>query len=246
MPAVPQVFNHPQFGDVRIIEIDGEAWLVGKDAAAALGYTRTADAIREHVPDKFKGVAEIPTPGGKQQVVVINEAGMYKLVMRSKLPTAEKFSDWVCAEVLPAIRKTGSYTPKPAEEIQEAKLDALKAENAFLRNQLPRAKVDDLAVVYVLLMSNGTVKIGQTDNLPRRIKEIERETNLYVFNFDSTKYLTREQAQRFEKYLQGKFSDQSLGGEFFSIRFIDATAEVGLCEFALRLPAKSILLPLKK
>ncbi len=113
-----QIFNNPEFGEVRIVDNNGEIWFVGKDVATALGYTRTADAIREHVPDKFKGVAEIPTPGGKQRAVLINEAGLYKLVIRSKLPNAEKFSDWVCEEVLPSIRKQGVYmTAEAAEKV---------------------------------------------------------------------------------------------------------------------------------
>ncbi len=105
-----QLFKHPEFGKVRVVMIEGEPWFVGKDVATALGYAKPADAIREHVPDKFKGVCEMETPGGKQKVVVINEAGMYKLVMRSKLESAEKFSDWVCGDVLISIRKTGSYS----------------------------------------------------------------------------------------------------------------------------------------
>lgn len=105
-----QIFNNPEFGEIRVIIIDGEPWLVGKDVASALGYLRTADAVRELVPDKFKGVGKLETPGGVQNVVVINEAGLYKLVMRSKLESAEKFSDWVCEEVLTSIRKTGSFS----------------------------------------------------------------------------------------------------------------------------------------
>ena len=104
-----QIFNHPEFGGVRVVELDGETFFVGNDVAIALGYSQPAKAVREHVPDKFKGVSEMDTPGGVQKVVVINEAGMYKLVMRSKLPNAEKFSDWVCEEVLPSIRKHGVY-----------------------------------------------------------------------------------------------------------------------------------------
>ena len=109
MKQAVRIFNHPEFGDVRVVEIDGKIFFVGRDVAVALGYSKPNDAIRIHVPDKYKGVCEIETPGGKQNVVVINEAGLYKLVMRSKLPNAEKFSDWTCEEVLPSIRKTGMY-----------------------------------------------------------------------------------------------------------------------------------------
>lgn len=110
MTTALQIFTNEEFGDIRVVMRDGEPWFVGKDVASALGYVKPADAIREHVPDKFKGVCEMETPGGKQKVIVINEAGMYKLVMRSKLESAEKFSDWVCEDVLTSIRKTGSYS----------------------------------------------------------------------------------------------------------------------------------------
>ena len=113
-----QVFTNPAFGQVRVIERDGEPWFVGKDVAAVLGYTDTAQAIRKHVRANHKGVGEMTTPGGKQPLTVIDEAGLYSLVLRSKLPQAEEFQEWVTSEVLPAIRKHGGYlTP---EKVQEA------------------------------------------------------------------------------------------------------------------------------
>lgn len=113
-----QVFTNPAFGQVRVIERDGEPWFVGKEVAAVLGYTDTAQAIRKHVRANHKGVVEMTTPGGKQPVTVIDEAGLYSLVLRSKLPQAEEFQEWVTSEVLPAIRKHGGYlTP---EKVQEA------------------------------------------------------------------------------------------------------------------------------
>ncbi|MBQ4404496.1 MAG: hypothetical protein II857_08805 [Selenomonadaceae bacterium] len=105
-----QIFNHPKFGDVRVVELDGEAFFVGRDVATALGYAKPENALATHVPDKYKKVTPIQgTLGGTQNMTVINEAGLYKLVMRSKLPNAEKFSDWVCEEVVPSIRKQGMY-----------------------------------------------------------------------------------------------------------------------------------------
>ena len=104
-----QVFNHPQFGTVRAVEIQGEPWLVGKDVAESLGYTATEKAIRTHVVGDDKGVTEMDTPGGKQKVVIINESGLYSLVFGSKLPEAKKFKHWVTSEVLPSIRRDGGY-----------------------------------------------------------------------------------------------------------------------------------------
>ena len=105
-------FSNAEFGNVRAMLIDGEPWFVGKDVAKALGYKNPRDALKNHVPDKYKkdGVAIRDSIGREQKPVLINEAGLYKLVMRSKLENAEKFSDWVCEDVLPSIRKTGSYS----------------------------------------------------------------------------------------------------------------------------------------
>ena len=103
-------FSNAEFGNVRAMLIEGEPWFVGKDVATALGYKKPADAVRKHVPAKYKGVFKTETPGGKQDVTFIKEAGLYKLIMRSELENAEKFSDWVCEDVLPQIRKTGSYS----------------------------------------------------------------------------------------------------------------------------------------
>ena len=98
-----QIFNNPEFGEIRAIEIDGEPWVVGKDVAKALGYKNPQEAIRP--------------PGGRQNIPIINESGVYSLIFSSKLPKAKKFKRWVTSEVLPSIRKTGAYhTPEAAAQ----------------------------------------------------------------------------------------------------------------------------------
>lgn len=101
---------------VRTIEKNGEPWFVGKDVAAILGYSDTADAVKKHVDPEDKGVGEMPTPGGKQRIMLINESGLYSLILSSKLPTAKEFKRWVTSEVLPSIRKTGEYKITPAQQ----------------------------------------------------------------------------------------------------------------------------------
>jgi anti-repressor protein len=108
-----QVFQNAEFGKVRTVVIDGEPWLVGKDVAETLGYTNTRKAIADHVDEEDKGVTKCDTLGGKQDLTVINESGLYSLVIGSKLPTAKKFKRWVTSEVLPTIRKTGAYVANP-------------------------------------------------------------------------------------------------------------------------------------
>lgn len=98
--------------EVRSLLLNDEPWFVGKDIAEILGYTATEKAIRTHIDGDDKGVTEMDTPGGKQKVVIINESGLYSLVLSSKLPSAKKFKRWVTSEVLPALRKTGQYQVK--------------------------------------------------------------------------------------------------------------------------------------
>lgn len=104
-----QVFDNEEFGSVRTVIVDGEPWFVGKDVAVALGYTNPQKAIRDHVDEEDKGVNETFTPGGKQNMPIINESGLYSLVMSSKLPDARKFKRWVTHDVIPTIRETGGY-----------------------------------------------------------------------------------------------------------------------------------------
>lgn len=104
-----QVFNNPAFGEIRTVAINNEPWFVGKDVAQILGYRETAKAIREHVDTEDKGVSKMDTPGGSQDMTVINESGLYSLILSSKLPSAKAFKRWVTSEVLPAIRKNGGY-----------------------------------------------------------------------------------------------------------------------------------------
>ncbi|HBE8429615.1 TPA: phage antirepressor [Clostridioides difficile] len=104
-----QIFKNNTFGEIRVVEIKEEPWFVGKDVAEKLGYKDTSDALKRHVDDEDKGVGEIPTPGGNQNMRLINESGLYSLILSSKLPNTKAFKRWVTNEILPSIRKTGGY-----------------------------------------------------------------------------------------------------------------------------------------
>ena len=103
-----QVFDYEN-NHIRTITRDGERWFVGKDVAEALGYKEPTKAAREKVDDEDRGISKIDTPFGIQEMLVINESGLYSLILSSKLPSAKKFKHWVTREVLPSIRKTGAY-----------------------------------------------------------------------------------------------------------------------------------------
>lgn len=110
-----EIFSSNEFGQVRTVLVNNTPYFVGKDVATALGYKETAKAVREKVENEDKGVSVLDTPGGKQNVTIINESGLYSLILSSKLPRAKEFKHWVTSEVLPSIRKTGSYTVKESE-----------------------------------------------------------------------------------------------------------------------------------
>lgn len=115
-----EIFKNKEFGQVRTMLIGKEPWFVGKDVAAALGYSNQQKAVRDHVFAEDKGVNEMDTPSGRQNLVIINESGLYALIFGSKLESAKRFKRWVTSEVLPAIRKTGTYSA-----VQEQSVPAL-------------------------------------------------------------------------------------------------------------------------
>ncbi|WP_418515066.1 phage antirepressor KilAC domain-containing protein [Erysipelothrix rhusiopathiae] len=104
-----QVYKNAEFGSVRTTTIAGQPYFVGKDVASILGYTNTRKALIDHVDEEDKGVTKCDTLGGKQDLIIINESGLYSLILSSKMPNAKKFKRWVTSEVLPAIRKHGLY-----------------------------------------------------------------------------------------------------------------------------------------
>lgn len=104
-----KVFNNMEFGSIRILNIDNEPWFVGKDVAESLGYSNTRKALLDHIDSEDKGVTKCDTLKGKQEMTIINESGLYSLILSSKLPNAKKFKRWVTSEVLPSIRKHGAY-----------------------------------------------------------------------------------------------------------------------------------------
>lgn len=110
-----QTFSNTEFGNIRTLTIDFEPWFVGKDIADALGYERTDNALRRHVDNEDKLMHQISASGQNRNMIIINESGLYSLILSSKLPNAKKFKRWVTSEVLPAIRKTGSYSIEPIE-----------------------------------------------------------------------------------------------------------------------------------
>ncbi len=129
-----QIFNNPEFGEIRTTVIDGEPWFVGKDVADILGYQNGSRDINRHVDEEDRQNYQNGTFESPRGMTIINESGLYSLVLSSKLPTAKKFKRWVTSEVLPTIRKTGSYSVKQAEQDKTREMRA----EAMLRNSISK------------------------------------------------------------------------------------------------------------
>ena len=131
METMIQSFKSDVFGEVRTLTNErGETFFVGKDVAKALGYNNPLKAIRDHVEDEDKGMNKSFTPGGNQKTIIINESGLYALILSSKLEQAKAFKRWVTSEVLPAIRKTGRYE-LTTQELKQLAADADYAEQVL-------------------------------------------------------------------------------------------------------------------
>lgn len=140
-------FTSPEFGQVRTVEINGTPWLVGKDVANALGYAKPQNAISRHVDPEDQKVAPIQgTPGGEQEMLIINESGLYSLILSSKMPKAKAFKRWVTSEVLPAIRQDGVYQSVKARQHIEQLESTNSRLNAAIQN-VSNAKVELAEVI---------------------------------------------------------------------------------------------------
>lgn len=127
MKNAVQVFENAEFGRVRTIEVKGSPYFVGKDVAEILGYSNPRDALAKHVDDEDKNTVAIRDGiQGNPNMTIINESGLYSMILLSKLTTAKKFKRWVTSEVLPAIRKTGSYKSRKDDAMQEKRIDIME------------------------------------------------------------------------------------------------------------------------
>ena len=166
-----QIFKNADFGSIRAVERDGEPWFVGKDVAQALGYTKARNAISAHVDDEDKVALIQGTPGGPQEMTIINESGLYSLVLSSKLPGAKKFKRWVTSEVLPALRKNGGYIAgqenmTDAEIMAKALIVAqrtIESRQAAIEEMTPKAVFAD-----AVSASKSSILVGELAKMLRQ------------------------------------------------------------------------------
>lgn len=180
-----QIFSNEEFGQVRTMLIDGEPWFVGKDVAEALGYERPTDTVRKRIDEEDRGISKMETPSGKQEMTIINESGLYTLVLGSKLESAKRFKRWVTSEVIPSVRKNGGYianqenmTPEQimaaglqaAQKIIEEKNRQIWEQEADIQRMRPKevfadaittSKTSILIGALAKIISQNGVQIGQ-------------------------------------------------------------------------------------
>jgi prophage antirepressor-like protein len=165
-------YTFPVTGEqVRTVLVDGEPWFVASDVTAILGYANGRDAV-SRLPERMKGVGESDTPGGRQRVTIISEPGVYRLVMRSNLMAAEQFQDWLAEEVVPSIRRTGSYgAPAAPRELSRLELIEL-ARDAELGRLAAEARVAELAPAaeswQALASANGDYSVADAAKILTR------------------------------------------------------------------------------
>ena len=132
-----KIYENAEFGQIRTVEINGEPWFIAKDITQSLGFGNPRQAISSHVDEEDKGVTIMDTLGGPQEMTIINESGMYSLILGSRIESAKRFKNWITSEVIPSIRKTGSYNlPQTyADALRELANKAEEAERLALVNR---------------------------------------------------------------------------------------------------------------
>lgn len=167
-----EIFNF-RGQDVRTVIINNEPYFVGKDVAEILGYTNPRQALKNHVDEDDKGVSKCDTPGGKQDLVIINESGLYSLILSSKLPQAKEFKRWVTSEVLPTIRKNGMYATDELLDNPDfaiATLQKLKEEREAKKQLEAQIEADRPKVIFsdAVSASHTSILVGEFAKIMRQ------------------------------------------------------------------------------
>ena len=212
-----QIFNSPEFGQVRTIQQNGEPWFVGKDVAEILGYKDTSDAMKKHVDIEDKLTRRFADSGQNREMYIINESGLYSLILSSKMPKAKEFKRWVTSEVIPAIRKTGKYeamaqavpiNDEPATDFTQLEFDQ-RIRIAAIIASCRRERLQLVAKVLSLDLE------GMMPLMPAHITEaeqncyqyissvydsLERDTPIGYFYNDYTKWCIEQNLQPLTKH----------------------------------------------
>ena len=205
-----EIFKNAEFGEVRTQTIDGEPYFVGKDVAEILGYSNTQKAIRDHVDDEDKLTERIVLSGQNREIIIINESGLYSLILSSKLPAAKKFKHWITAEVIPSIRKHGAYMTEQTIEqaltnpdflIQLAtQLKTEKEKNKSLEVKVSALTVDNQIMQPKAEYFDELVDRNLLTNIRDTAKELKVKQKDFVNFLIEKKYLYRDKSGKLLPY----------------------------------------------
>ncbi|NLD18439.1 MAG: phage antirepressor Ant [Tissierellia bacterium] len=192
-----QQFQSQHFGKLTVIRKDGEFFFIGKEVADMLGYINSRKAIGDHVDNEDKGVTKWNTLGGAQNISVINESGLYSLILSSKLPQAKEFKRWVTKEILPSIRKYGGYIQNQEEKSNDEILASaiLVAQNVIKDKERKIAELEPKAIYYDNLVNQHLLT-----NIRNTAKELKVSQKKFVEFLLENKFLYRDKFERLLPY----------------------------------------------
>ena len=208
-----QIFKNERFGEVRTMVINGEPWFVGKDVASVLGYLNTQKAIRDHVDEEDKRAERIVHPfAGPQRMAVINESGLYALILSSKLPQAKEFKRWVTSEVLPQIRMTGGYIPVGKDDDEDAiQRKAIDIVNRTIEQMRPKMIL--LQADEIIGKELSVINKDAEDTLTAT--QVAKTFNMTVFHFNE---VLRDLGIQYRRHGRWNISDDLANRDFVRTR----------------------------
>ncbi len=207
-----QIFKNERFGEVRTMVINGEPWFVGKDVAMMLGYANTKDALARHVDAEDKLGSGFTTSGQRREMTIINESGLYSLILSSKLPQAKEFKRWVTSEVLPQIRQTGGYIPVSKDDDESAiQRKAIDIMNRTIEQMKPKAvlALADEIIGKELSEANRDAEDTLTAT------QVAKTFNMTVFNFNA---VLRDLGIQYRRGGRWNISDDLADRDFVRLR----------------------------
>ena len=207
-----QVFKNDRFGEVRTMVINDEPWFVGKDVASVLGYERADNAIRCHVEEEDKLMHQISASGQRRQMTIINESGLYALILSSKLPQAKDFKRWVTSEVLPQIRMTGGYIPVGKDDDE----DAIQRKAIDIMNRtIEQMKQKEILRLADNIIGEGIRMLNEGAEDTLTATQVAKTFNMTVFHFNE---VLRDLGIQYRRHGHWNISDDLANRDFVRMR----------------------------
>ena len=209
-----QIFKNERFGEVRTMVINGEPWFVGKDVAEMLGYAKPENAVATHVDSEDKTTTLIQGTGSnyKSKMLIINESGLYALILSSKLPQAKDFKRWVTSEVLPQIRMTGGYIPVGKDDDE----DAIQRKTIDIMNRtIEQMKQKEILRLADNIIGEGIRMLNEDAEDTLTATQVAKTFNMTVFHFNE---VLRDLGIQYRRHGHWNISDDLANRDFVRMR----------------------------